>query len=289
MVTAVVAESRYDPRTDEIEALDARLTERACRCAPLRRALARIAGAFVERKAWEPLGFARLADYARERPGLSARELYDFAHVDAALAKLPAIDRALTTGQLGWTMARLLCRVANAGDEARWLAAAGRVSAAALEAMFDHCIDTWWLVHAPRASRLRARRLALHGAGLHVAEEPARASRAVPLGGRQRRSREPHDALRGAPPARRPRGRDPHLGTCSERARLRAASRPLPLRRSSTPGAAGQRLRGFLPVSSRMRCWMISSLPSSSSRRPGGRSSARISACVFWMRSCVAG
>ena len=47
------------------------------------------------------------------------------------------------------------------------------------------------LPHAPRASRVRARRLALHGAGLHVAAEPARASRAVPLGGRRRRAREP--------------------------------------------------------------------------------------------------
>jgi hypothetical protein len=76
MVTAVVAQSRYDPRTDGIEALDARLAELARNGAPLRRALARIASAFVERRAWEPLGFARLADYARERPGLSARELF---------------------------------------------------------------------------------------------------------------------------------------------------------------------------------------------------------------------
>jgi hypothetical protein len=132
MVTAVVAQSRCDPRADEVEALDARLAELARNAAPLRRALARIAGGFVERRAWEPLGFARLADYARERPGLSARELYDLAHVDAALAKLPAIDAALASGQLGWTKARLLCRVATPEDEGLWLAAAGRLSAAAL-------------------------------------------------------------------------------------------------------------------------------------------------------------
>ena len=132
MLTAVVAESRYHPRADEVEALDARLTELARHGAPLRRALARIAGAFVERRAWEPLGFARLGDYARERPGLSARELYDLAHVDAALAKLPAIGAALASGRLGWTKARLLCRVATPQDEGLWLAAAGRLSAAAL-------------------------------------------------------------------------------------------------------------------------------------------------------------
>jgi hypothetical protein len=132
VVTAVVAESRYSPRVDEVEALDARLTELAWNGAPLRRALGRIAGAFVERRAWEKLGFARLADYARERPGLSARELQDLAHVDAALAKLPAIAAALASGQLGWTKARLLCRVATPEDEGLWLAGALRLSAAAL-------------------------------------------------------------------------------------------------------------------------------------------------------------
>jgi hypothetical protein len=133
MVTAVVAESRYDPRTGAVEALEARLTELARNGAPLRRALARIAGAFVERRAWEPLGFARLADYARERPGLSARELQDLAHVEAALAKLPAIGAALASGQVGWTKARLLCRVATPQDEGLWLAGALRLSAIRLE------------------------------------------------------------------------------------------------------------------------------------------------------------
>jgi hypothetical protein len=73
-----------------------------------------------------------LGDYARERPGLAARELYDLARVDAALAKLPAIDAAFASGRLGWTKARLLCRVATPEDEGLWLAAAGRLSAAAL-------------------------------------------------------------------------------------------------------------------------------------------------------------
>ena len=52
--------------------------------------------------------------------------------MDAALARLPAIDAALGSGQLGWTKARLLCRVATPEDEGLWLAAAGRLSAAAL-------------------------------------------------------------------------------------------------------------------------------------------------------------
>jgi hypothetical protein len=132
MATAVVAESRYDPRCDAVETLDARLTELVRSGAPLRRALARIAGEVVRRRAWDPLGFVRPADYARERPGLSARELHDLARVDARLLRLPAIDRALATGRLGWTQARLLCRVATPEDEERWLEAARGLSAEAL-------------------------------------------------------------------------------------------------------------------------------------------------------------
>jgi len=141
MATAVFRESLYDARADTVEALDARLVALTRGGAPgvaegdgpgLRRALARIAGALVRRRAWEALGFVRPADYARERPGLSARELQELAHVDTALAKLPAIDAALTSGRLGWTKARLLCRVATPEDEPRWLEGAGRLSAPAL-------------------------------------------------------------------------------------------------------------------------------------------------------------
>jgi hypothetical protein len=147
--TALSAAPRYDPRTDTVESLDARLVALARGDAPLRRVLARIAGRLVETRGespkatcaespkatgagWEPLGFARAADYARERPGWSARELHDLACVGAALARLPALEAAFAGGRLGWTKVRLLCRVATAADEARWLAAAGRLSAAAL-------------------------------------------------------------------------------------------------------------------------------------------------------------
>ena len=38
-----------------------------------------------------------------------------------ALAGLPRIDGAFVRGDIPWTKARLLARVATAGDEARWL------------------------------------------------------------------------------------------------------------------------------------------------------------------------
>ena len=51
MATAIVAESCYDPRSDEVEAVDARLVALARGGAPLRRALARVAGELVRRRA----------------------------------------------------------------------------------------------------------------------------------------------------------------------------------------------------------------------------------------------
>jgi hypothetical protein len=100
--------------------------------APLRRALAAIAGRLVASRAWERVGFARLADYGRERAGLSARQIQELAHVDAALALLPRVEAKLVAGRLSWTKVRLLCRVATPDDEERWAAYAERVTARAL-------------------------------------------------------------------------------------------------------------------------------------------------------------
>jgi len=111
---------------------DAPLAALAAADARLRRALARIAGFVVARRAWEPLGYVRVGDYARERAGMSGRELLDLAAVDARLAELPRIEAAFVAGAITWTKARLLCRVATPDDEGEWLAAAARMSAARL-------------------------------------------------------------------------------------------------------------------------------------------------------------
>jgi hypothetical protein len=126
------AEPLAAPARADARALDARLVGASRGGAPLRRALARVAGALVRARAWERLGFARLADYARERAGMSGRELADLAHVDAALAPLPRIEAAFVSGRLGWTKLRLLCRVATPEDEELWLAGAEKLTAAAL-------------------------------------------------------------------------------------------------------------------------------------------------------------
>jgi hypothetical protein len=91
--------------------------------------LASVAGEFVRRRAWEPLGFARLRDYGVERVGLSARSLQDLARVDGRVSELPTLERSLLCGALPWTKVRLVARVAEPQDEARWAAYALHVSA----------------------------------------------------------------------------------------------------------------------------------------------------------------
>ena len=60
---------------------------------PLRRALAAICARLLEPRAYERLCFGRLRDYARERVGLSARQLQDLAHAHRAFATLPRLEQ----------------------------------------------------------------------------------------------------------------------------------------------------------------------------------------------------
>ena len=108
---------------------DAELVELVRAQAPLRRAVARLAGRLVAVRGWERLGFARLRDYAVERLGVSARSIQDLAHVDGRLAELPRIEAAFVGGEISWTKTRLLTRVATPSDESHWLAFARSVTA----------------------------------------------------------------------------------------------------------------------------------------------------------------
>jgi hypothetical protein len=115
--------------------------------APVRRAMAALAHRLVASRAWERLGFARLRDWAVERLGCSARSVHDLARVHDGLAGLPRIDAAFVRGEIPWTTARLLARVATARDEAPWLDRARRMTAAAL-AHEVRKVDTGAIEHA---------------------------------------------------------------------------------------------------------------------------------------------
>ena len=110
--------------------------QRACRAeAAARLALGSIAHELVRRRGYRRLGFVRLADYARERLGISARALESAAGVAARLADLPRIATAFHAGELSWTKVRLLAGIADGSDEHVWLNRARSGSVEVLETL----------------------------------------------------------------------------------------------------------------------------------------------------------
>jgi hypothetical protein len=115
------------------EPIEQRLARLAAAVGPLRRVLAAIAARLVATRAYERLCYARLADYARERPGVSARQLQELARVHRALAGLPALEQALVANVLPWSKVRLVARVATSDDEHAWIARASALPTRRLE------------------------------------------------------------------------------------------------------------------------------------------------------------
>jgi len=115
------------------EPFEDQLARLAASVGPVRRVLAAIAARMLDVRGWERLGYVRLGDYARERPGVSARQLQDLACVHRRLGELPLLECALVENTLPWSKVRLVARVADAGSEAAWIARAGAVSTRALE------------------------------------------------------------------------------------------------------------------------------------------------------------
>jgi len=117
---------------ESVDDPEGRLAQLAAASGPLRRLLAALAARLVATRAWERLCYARLSDYARERPGLSARQIQELARVHGALAKLPALEGALVGNELPWSKVRELARVARPETEGAWIAEARRRSVRAL-------------------------------------------------------------------------------------------------------------------------------------------------------------
>lgn len=104
----------------------------------MRRELGCAADGFLSRRGYRRLGFVRLADYARERLGVSARSLQSAAWLARRLDELPAVSRAYDRSELSWARARLICRVAVPRDEERWLALSRSSTVETLETLVVH-------------------------------------------------------------------------------------------------------------------------------------------------------
>ena len=124
----------FEP-TEAALVLDGWLRRLATQEAHCRALLGRLARAFLARRGQHELGFSRVDDYARERLGISGRELQSLATVVGRLAALPAIASAFEAGTLSWAQVRLLVGVATAETEAAWLDLAWGRTVRALEAV----------------------------------------------------------------------------------------------------------------------------------------------------------
>jgi hypothetical protein len=131
--------------SDTARVLDHWLRRLAAQDARCRTVLGRLARAFLRRQGVQRLGFVRLDDYARERLGISGRELQSIASVAARLAALPRLAAAFRDGALSWAQVRLLAPLATPADEAEWLEHAAGRTTRALEALIrsrGHTADT---------------------------------------------------------------------------------------------------------------------------------------------------
>jgi len=116
------AESAYTERA-AAQSLggETHLSSLAAAGGPLRRALAALCGRLLDTQGYERLCYARLGDYARERAGVSVRQIQDLAHAHRAFADLPRLERALVANELPWSKVRILTRVATREDEEAWI------------------------------------------------------------------------------------------------------------------------------------------------------------------------
>ena len=87
---------------------DGRLRELGAARAAARPILGALAGAFRDRRANEALGYRSLGDYARAKLGVGARSVREWARVWRALQDLPHLRTGVLSGEVGWTVARLV-------------------------------------------------------------------------------------------------------------------------------------------------------------------------------------
>jgi len=102
-------------------------TDRAQECAVLW--FAEVA----RRSLFRTLGFASLELYATQGLGFSRNRYFQFARLADGLERLPRLRAAVVRGELGWTKAQQVARVATPASETRWIATASEVGRRELE------------------------------------------------------------------------------------------------------------------------------------------------------------
>ncbi|MBC8366595.1 DUF222 domain-containing protein, partial [bacterium] len=84
-------------------------------------------------KLYRGLGYASVHLYAEEALGFSRSKTYEFIRLAEALDELPGLKKSLASGELPWTKAREVVKVATPETEKEWLALAENKSRRDLE------------------------------------------------------------------------------------------------------------------------------------------------------------
>ena len=116
---------------------DERLRELVRARATVRPRLGALAEAVVQERAYEKLGFRCLGDWSRERIGVGARAVGEWARVWRALRELPRLRGAVLAGEISWTVARKIVGFATPENEAACLETVRGRSVRAVEAMIE--------------------------------------------------------------------------------------------------------------------------------------------------------
>jgi hypothetical protein len=116
---------------------DARLRELAAARTAARPLLGALACELVERRLFEPLGYRCLGDWSREKLGVGARSVREWARVWRRLRELPRLREAVLAGEVSWTVARLVAGRVTPETEAACLETVRGRTVRAVEALLS--------------------------------------------------------------------------------------------------------------------------------------------------------
>lgn len=90
-------------------------------------------GEILKLRLYRELGYSSIYQYASEELGFSVTRTGDFKRLAEKLEGLPAVSAKVKSGELGYTKAREIVKVADPTSENDWLEVAGRQSRRQLE------------------------------------------------------------------------------------------------------------------------------------------------------------
>jgi 5-methylcytosine-specific restriction endonuclease McrA len=90
-------------------------------------------GEIMKRRLYRDLGYSSINQYARRALGFSKTRTGDYVQLAKKLERLPAVRESVASGELGYTKAREVVKVADAANEKEWLDEAKKSSRRQLE------------------------------------------------------------------------------------------------------------------------------------------------------------